>query len=524
MSAAHPMLRLPLLSLGLVSVLSACPTTVTPQPLPEKPQVAIHMPVVNVVGEALSFTVTVSGCESLRTLEIYDGSRFIKSVPPQLPQTAVTVQANELEYSRGFALSIAFRARAVCSDGRENLSRAQAATYMPVEQVYASANGEQLVTDLFTVEGRGEDVTFIGCTWNTTYSQTTVVRVDLTGAVVDESLSMPFRCTHGTVFTEPHPVTGKRWLWDREGGAAAMDSNLVFSGQYLGSIDGFMVEPGSGDGLVMPRLNGTRVRRIRHNAPNTAVWAQDVFIDANLYGTPAVSALGLVLPLEGSDLVDDTDNTLSVSRIDLNTGAIVSSTLVLNEAADAIPYSDHEGFTMTVKEDGSRVYMPRLGSDGRATIRACSTEVADCSQAPGLLWESTPHEDWPTFIQPYANGSRILVASASWAMVLDGDTGQRIGNAFFPTGALGFSGVVLGRGEAFYLLTSPQSDGTSPLATGVVAVDDPALGPVFRYSVNAGTFGLSVDEDGVAWMRLGARLAKALPLSDYREALQSGGE
>lgn len=516
----RPMLRLPLLTLGLLATLSACPSTVVPQPPPEKPQVSILMPVVDVVGEALSFTVHVSGCESVRTLEIYDGSRFIKSVPPSLPETPVTVMANELDYSRGFALSIAFRARAVCDDGRENLSRAQAATYMPVEKVYASATGEQLVTDLFTVEGRGEDATFIGCTWNPTFSQTTVVRVDVTGAVVDESLAMPFTCTHGTVFTDPHPVTGKRWLWDREGGAVAMDPDLVFSGQYLGSIDGFMVEPGSGDGLVMPRLNGTRVRRIRHNTPNTAVWEQDVFIDANLFGTPAVTALGLVLPLEGSDLVDDSDNTLSVSRIDVDTGAIVASTLVLNEAADAIAYSEHQGFTMTVKEDGTRVYMPRLGSDGRATIRACSTEVPDCSQAPGLLWESTPHEDWPTFIQPYANGSRILVASAFWAMVLDGETGQRIGNAFFPTGAVGFTGVVLGRGEAFYLLTAPASDGISPLATGVVAVDDPALGPVFRYSVNSGSLGLAVDEDGIAWMRLGTRLAKALPLPDYREALE----
>jgi len=51
-------------------------------------------------------------------------------------------------------------------------------------------------------------------------------------------------------------------------------------------------------------------------------------------------------------------------------------------------------------------------------------------------------------------------------------------------------------------------------------VDDPALGPVFRYSVNSGSLGLAVDEDGIAWMRLGTRLAKALPLPDYREALE----
>src|SRR5690606_24355528 len=98
----HPTLPHLLLALGLAVSLSACPSTVVPTPPATKPQVSIHMPVADVVGEDLRFNVTVSGCETVQTLEVYDGSRFIKSVPPA-SETQVTVVANELDYSRGFA-------------------------------------------------------------------------------------------------------------------------------------------------------------------------------------------------------------------------------------------------------------------------------------------------------------------------------------------------------------------------------------------------------------------------------------
>lgn len=522
MIPARPLLRFPLSALGLVCVLSACPSTVTPTPPVEKPQVAIHMPMIDVVGEDLSFTVNVSGCDTLQTLEIYDGSQFIKSVPPSLPQTEVTVLANELDYSRGFALSVAFRARAVCSDGRENLSRAQAATYMPVERVFLPPPGDQFVTDLFTVEGHGDEATFIGCTWNETYSQTTFVRVDQTGAVVKESLAMPFSCTHLSQVSERHPVTGKRWLWDPVGGAVAINDALAFSGQYLGALDGFLVDPASGDGVVIPAFSDIRLRRIRHDAPNSAVWDEDLKLNALPKGLPAMTPLGLMVPAETWDLIPEEVNTLSVFRIDVETGSVVGQTDVLNGTVDAAPYSQHEHFTMTVKEDGARVYVPRLGLDGKGTVRACSTEVADCSQAPGLLWESPPHGEWPSFIRSYANGTRVLVASAFWVMVLEASTGERIGEPINPTGAQYFSDVVFGEGESFYLLTSPTQDDGSVLPIGVVAVDDPVLGPVFRYNVRGGSLALSLDEEGATWMRVGAKLAKALPLSDYRAALERG--
>lgn len=522
--APHP-LRSALLSLGFLSALSACPSTVTPTPPTLKPQVSIHMPQVNVVGEDLTFSVHVSGCETLQTVEIYDGSRFIKSVPPALPETPVTVVAQELDYSRGFALSISFIARAVCSDGRENLSRAQAATYMPVERVFTPPIGEQFVTDLFVTEGQGDEATFLGCTWNANRTATSIVRVTQQGDVQVESPGMPFDCTHNTIFSDVDPTTGKRWVWDPAGGAVAVDmEDLTFDGRFLDPVLAVLVVPGSGDAVIMRSTPGLEIRRIPHEGYPAAslVWQQAI-AGVGLIGLPAITAEGVFVPMQNSELITSgSDEHISVSRLDLATGDIAQTTLILHEAADAVPYSESETFHVTMRADGKQIYVPHLGVTGTSTLRACSTEFSDCSVVPGLIWESElTHPEWPTLVYPYANGTRVVVVSNFYVTILDAATGNQIGKQISPHGAQFFSGFTPGRGEAFYLLTNGTSAHPGSLPSGIIAVDTPVLGPVFRYSVVSGSLAVSVAEDGLPWMRFGSRLVKPLPLSDYRTALEN---
>ncbi len=513
--------RIPSLSLIVVALLGGlgCPEAEVPPPT-SPPQISVSVARTDMVGSEVPFTVHISGCESVSQLEIYDRQTFLKTVPATLPTTTATLLANELDYTKGLALPIALNAKVTCGDGRTATSRTQALTFLPVAEVLTLPGDEQFVTDLFTAEGSGQNATFLGCYVNEA-GYTAIARVNLRGEVVKTSASLPFTCTYETVFSKRHPVSGKRWVWD-PAGAVAVDDNLVFSGRYATEIDHLLVAP-NGDAIIVadPGSLPLRVRRQSHVAPGAPTWAVEMI--AGLIGRPALASGAVFVPAFAYDGAQSAATLhVSVVRVDLASGAIAGSHVVLTDATDTLPFTQWTGFNVTVSDDGAQVYVPRLIDETHATVRACPVATDGCVSA---VWESSVLDEWPTLLLPYANGSRVVAVSPRRATFFDATSqGAVFGPSLFPQGASQFfTQAVPSDGEAFFLLSaSLNAGGTFNLPAEIIALDSAQRGELFRYQAPAGSVAMSFDDSGHPWMRIGHTLVKPYPLADYRAALASG--
>jgi hypothetical protein len=121
-------------------------------PIQDLPQAVLTVPQPNTVGQALTVQLSASGCESIQSLSIFDADTFIRSVPYSGSGTvSVDLQGNDIKYTNGIAAKLTLKARVVCTDGRQNDSQPQPATFFPVAEVVEppAGSGLQVVPDYF---------------------------------------------------------------------------------------------------------------------------------------------------------------------------------------------------------------------------------------------------------------------------------------------------------------------------------------------------------------------------------------
>jgi hypothetical protein len=347
--------------------------------------------------------------------------------------------------------------------------------------------------------------------------------------VLKMSEPLPFNCTHGSVVTERHPGTGKRWLWQPDAGALAFDSSLRFTSTLRARVATMTVAP-DGDGLIFisdgvipsePHVPNSVVRW-RHDAAEKR-WGQ--VMDGQALAFPVVRAdLGLSMAVFDQRVSTPYEAQLAVFRFDVETGTPLSRTdlfTITREQSDTFVIPP-----VAFSPDGSVLYVPRLTTDGRSTLRACSTLTTDNTDKQwcaglGLKWESPPVQGTFQLVMPYASGSRVAAVAQKHAYFFDTSASSSTqllnagGKAVVPGGALLFQGVQPGRAGDYFLLSGPQQ-GVANLPVEVIALDAAERGEVFRYSQPAGSVSVAIDDGGVPWMRLGSRLVRPLPLSEYR--------
>lgn len=526
------LLRTALLSLPVLA--TACGGNDKP-PVKDPPQATLSVTETNVVGTKVTVQVGATGCDQLESLSIYDGDNYIKTVAYSggglVP---VDIQRNEFKYTKGIAGYFSLRAKVVCTDKLENYSQPQPVTFFPVEEVYDAPQGTQVVTDKFVAEGSGGSISFIGC-GNDATGIPYLYRVTKTGTVITEkSVRMPFLCTNDTAITSIHPVSGKRWIWTPNAGAIAFDRNLNVSGRTDYQLDLLGVGT-DGDALVYDAgvgIDGPTVFRVSHQTPTPSVYYKWKFTLPGLaITTPVATANGDVMAAAITNRgAPDGRARVVVSRISYGNqtgtgGGVEAGYYLMKEFASA-GITPTTSPPVTFSQDGTLLYMA-FSLQGAATeLLACKTLSNGC-EGTAQFWTQPPVLPRQIVaMAPFANNSRLAAIAPQHVYILDASTGTVLNKdqaPLTPEGALVVNQVQSGGGgqfpEALFVLNS-AANAPYPAPLEIVATEKAANGELFRYRLNAGSMGASVDDDGTLWLRVGTKLVRPLPLSDYRQARQ----
>jgi hypothetical protein len=525
------LLRTALLSLPVLA--TACGGNDKP-PIKDPPQATLSVTETNVVGTKVTVQVGATGCEQLESLAIYDGDTYIKTVAYSggglVP---VEIQRNEFKYTKGIAGYFSLRARVVCTDKLENYSQPQPLTFFPVEEVYEAPANTQVVTDKFVAEGSGNSISFIGC--GVSGGIPSLYRVTKTGTVISEkAVRMPFLCNNDTVITSINPVSGKRWIWTPNAGAFAFDRNLNISGRTDYRLDLLAVGT-DGDAIIYDAGaagEDKALYRIPHQPTSPPVafkWKTNV--NGLAITTPVATTDGVVLVASiTGDGAPSGRARVVVSKINYGAangaggGGYVGTYLMKEFAsAETIPTSSPPA---TFSVDGTLLYMA-FSLQGAATeLLACKTQSEGC-EGTSQRWTQPPVLPRQIVATvPFANNSRLAAIAPQHVYILDASTGTVLNKdqaPLSPVGALVVNQVQSGGGgqfpEALFVLNS-AANAPYPAPLEIVATEKAANGELFRYQLNAGSLGASVDDDGTLWMRVGTKLVRPLPLNDYRQARQ----
>ncbi|SEU18656.1 hypothetical protein [Stigmatella erecta] len=526
------LLRTALLSLPVLA--TACGGNDKP-PIKDPPQATLSVTETNVVGTKVTVQVGATGCDQIESLSIYDGDTYIKGVAYSGGgQVPVEIQRNEFKYTKGIAGYFSLRAKVVCTDKLENYSQPQPVTFFPVAEVYDAPAGTQVVTDKFIAEGSGASVSFIGC-GNDATGIPYLFRVTKAGGVITEkSVRMPFLCTNDTVITSIHPVSGKRWIWTPNAGAFAFDRNLNITGRTDYLLDLLAVGT-DGDAIIYDAGAGgddKALYRIAHQPSSPPVafkWKTSV--DGFAVTTPVATTDGVVLVASITSAGAPSGRArVVVSKISYGAangaggGGYVGTYLMKEFAsAETIPTVSPPA---TFSVDGTLLYMA-FSLQGAATeLLACKTQSEGC-EGTSQRWTQPPVLPRQIVATvPFANNSRLAAIAPQQVYVLDASTGAVLNKdqaPLTPEGALVVNQVQSGGGgqfpEALFVLNS-AANAPYPAPLEIVATEKAANGELFRYRLNAGSMGASVDDEGTLWLRVGTKLVRPLPLSDYRQARQ----
>lgn len=497
---------------ALALTASACPEP--PPVTPPPPLVTIAVPEGNVVGKLVKLSVTVTGCDTVQSVQLLDHGEALKTLPPNPGETLVELQQNEIRYTRGIATNLSLTAKAVCADGRQTESQPVAVTFFPVASVLEGGPGVQVVPDYFIADGSGTSVSFIGC-GNLDTGLSMLYRVDAQGEV-KQQLQMPFVCNANTSITEKQQSTGIRWVWTADAGVMAINEafQIVSSPVPQMRLASLTVDP-EGQALVLDTSG--RFMRLKKDAGiggALKLWEQQV--TGTLIGTPIFRPeLGYVLvPMFSAD-AGDAEGAVSIQTLNYRTGAPVSRPVVKYVYADATPPA------ASISADGQTMYLAFGANGDRTIIVSCPTNGTLCELGAGLRWQSQALQGRVVLMLPYAGTSRLAAIAHQHTWFINPSTGAVVnkgGAALSPTGAFSVLQVQQGVGtrEDFYLLNGSPG---SLQATELVAVDRAENGELFRYQMPGGDITAAVDASGVLWMRMNQKLVKALPLSDYRQAL-----
>jgi hypothetical protein len=208
------------------------------------------------------------------------------------------------------------------------------------------------------------------------------------------------------------------------------------------------------------------------------------------------------------------EGTVYVQRIDYTTGleAGIFELAKIKYGLGDIPPVPPATFSV----NGQRVYFPFQTQAGISNVIACATNANGCTGS-NLIWQSGALQGDVTTTLPYAQHSVLAAVAGQFTWFLDANTGAVLNNQgkpYSPSGAMVTMAVQPGMGRDFYLLNGSGVPGTLPVE--VVAIDDPAVGEVFRYSINGSSIMAGVAEDGQVWLRAGPDLLRPMPLPEYR--------
>jgi hypothetical protein len=505
----------------------SCGGGTTPPPQKDPPQASLTVPKPNTAGQKLTVQVSATGCDQIQSLSIYDRDDFLKSVPYSGPGfVPVDLAVNEIKYTRGLAANLSLKARVVCTDGRQNDSQPQPATFFPAAEVVEAPLGSQLVPDNFVTEGVLPIITFLGC-GNAEGGIPKLYNVNKNGGVL-KSINMPFLCTSGTVITPKHPSTGKRWVWTPNAGAMAVDANLNITARVSIGLD--LLSVGADGDAIISDLGGggspSQVARINHQT-GAIKWSYSPH--GFVIASPVPRADDVMVASITTESAPSGQAYILVSRVDNGrqnpaTGGLELGNFIMKQVAsdDITPSSAPP---TAFSPDGNLLYISFTGLGGITQIFACSTQAAGCDGA-AQRWANPPTLNAPIgAMVPYAAGTKLAAIAAQKVWFLDASTGAVLnkgGEPLLPEGGLVVLQVQSGAppfAQAFYFLTgpAPQANLPAPQPLEIVATDDPAKGELYRYQVAAGSLSVAMDDSGTLWMRVGGDLVRPLTPAEYRQ-------
>src|SRR5688500_14964368 len=89
--------------------------------IPDPPQVEVSLPQPSVAGLRFPVQITVSGCEFVDKVELFDDQTLLRTLTWSGNPLSVELEPNEIPY-RTVAARPLFRAKVFCTDGRYNTS------------------------------------------------------------------------------------------------------------------------------------------------------------------------------------------------------------------------------------------------------------------------------------------------------------------------------------------------------------------------------------------------------------------
>ncbi len=522
-------------SLLLVPLLAAaaCGGKTDPPPTPTPPRVELTLPESVVIGSKVDFTVSVTGCEQVSDLEILDHGGLLRKIPYSATPTASEVLASDFNFSAGLAAELVLTAKATCNDGRKGESQAAPARFLPAAEVISLPNDEYVVPELFYAEGQGPGVSFVGCS-GVTGGTPTLIRVDRAGKVLRTMTGAPFPCSLRAIITDKNPTSGKRWLLEPDVGAYAFDSTLKVTAFRMGKLFAIGVGP-EGDALLWDReANFEALHRVRHNDSGEG-WATGFQPQGILTGNPIVKGTTALLPIWIS-LIGSNMGTVALEVVDYATAARLG-----RYELKTISYGflDKPQIPPTAfSPGGDWVYIPEQGSQTTSIISSCATNAQPCATS-AQQWVSPALVGTVQLVSSFAGGKRLVAASPQFTWFLDAMTGRPLNpnaTALSPVGALVVNSVLEGKGNAASAANPEASCGATPcqdfyvfhaapqtpsvptqLPLEVVAMDNPARDPVFRLELASGSVTGAIDDGGALWLRVGPKLVRPFPLSEYRK-------
>ncbi|MFO0596896.1 MAG: hypothetical protein U0228_16395 [Myxococcaceae bacterium] len=531
-----------------------CPETPPPPPPPNPPQAFLTLKENNVMGEAITGTVNVSGCKTVAQVQILQQDTFLYDVmwdPKKTPNTFTLPASLFVNYypRLGIAASLTLKAKVVCDDGRTNNSTPVGVKFFPIAKKYAGPGGEQLVPDAFVAEGGvgGAANTFLGCV--RTMTGTTIARVDTTGQLLGFVGSMPFDCSLATGITDLSTTSGYRWVFEPNVGAFALCLSSAcgnFSvGKVVRSNKAARIGVGkSGTAVIWLNETGTNNKLVK-----VAPGAADTSNDWEYRFTYAVLLNADPLVDEGAgqavwisrwefDMGTKIANIVPY-RIDLRTGVLTNGVVPPNNDPAVIvqqqyPLSDvsepimPEGF---FSPNGDLFTIPLLSYAQDNTVQ---TTVISCGTGSGLCNGGSSARRWtsPTFpgmlrlVLPYSQSNIYAAIGPYQVWFLAAQTGVILNlgeKAIAPSGSNLVIGVAPGGGTDFYVLTGPDLGANPSFASEIIAVDSPQAGELWRVGFGSGespnnAMTLAVDANNQPWIRAGTELVKPLSNTEYRNA------
>lgn len=508
----------------LLSFLALACNDPPPPTTPDPPQVSLQVLETNTVGKSVKLSLSVSGCDQVQSLEVFDNNELVKRVTYGATPTQVELGFNELRFTRGISANLSLTARVTCADGRTNVSQAQSATFFPVEEVVEPEDDKsQVVTDYFVVDGSGANAAFIGCGMqgNLPY----LYRVKKSDPTHPESFRMPIPCDATTTITDRIPAgTGSRWVWTRGKGAFAINANFEKTGESLEPVEIVSVAP-DGNAFLCDSIN------IRLMTPTGVTkWENTEFaIDGHLIGEPLVRPGGttFVAPLLGT--------VQNGSTIRVKVGVMNYADGVLQKAYDIETIPLDQPPPVAFDPTGTVLYLATQGETA-ANVHACKfgeTVTGLCTAGSASeLWITEDLQGYMTALVPYANGTRLAALTTNRFWFLDlrlrdvSNAASRLVNKdrqpLTPNGALVTRFAQPGAGaysSTFYMFNSaaPTTSNPLPYPVEILATDAAEKGELYRYQVPGGSLYGALDDAGELWLRVGPRLVKPFAPTWYRE-------